>query len=186
MDNSYTRSILLANHLPHADGGFSGWGDGKCPDFYSEKRDEVIIWEDKRTYPPSDDSQLYIQGPLGPKPGDSNLLRHSVYVRETDLLLLESFPVQVRLLLKGSLSTPCHQLRAKVSKPDNQNRIMVDLYSLVEPDIPCIDVEEPFEETISLGSYKYGAYTIWVNGEKINQFDLNTSYADPVTPLYEE
>ena len=32
-----------------------------------------------------------------------------VYVDSTDILYLESFPVQVRLLVQGSLPTPCHE-----------------------------------------------------------------------------
>lgn len=33
----------------HADGGFAGTGDGKCPDFFAERRNERIIWRDPRT-----------------------------------------------------------------------------------------------------------------------------------------
>jgi hypothetical protein len=29
-------------------GGVHGRGDGKCADFYSERKDEKVIWEDKR------------------------------------------------------------------------------------------------------------------------------------------
>lgn len=31
------------------DGGFSGAGDGKCPDFFSERKNEKLIWKDTRT-----------------------------------------------------------------------------------------------------------------------------------------
>jgi hypothetical protein len=30
------------------DGGFSGKGDGKCSDFWSEATDQLLIWEDTR------------------------------------------------------------------------------------------------------------------------------------------
>lgn len=30
----------------HPGGGFSGNGDGQCPDFFDERTDEVLIWED--------------------------------------------------------------------------------------------------------------------------------------------
>jgi len=29
-------------------GGFTGGGDGKCPDFFTERKDKKIIWEQKR------------------------------------------------------------------------------------------------------------------------------------------
>ncbi|MCX6170716.1 MAG: hypothetical protein NTX65_15350 [Ignavibacteriales bacterium] len=31
------------------DGGFAGGGDGKCPDFFKERKDEKLIWSDSRT-----------------------------------------------------------------------------------------------------------------------------------------
>jgi hypothetical protein len=31
------------------DGGFAGTGDGRCPDFFAERRDERIIWRDPRS-----------------------------------------------------------------------------------------------------------------------------------------
>ena len=30
------------------DGGFSGRGDGKCPDFFQERKNEILIWRDTR------------------------------------------------------------------------------------------------------------------------------------------
>jgi hypothetical protein len=32
----------------HADGGFSGAGDGRCSDFFSARKNEKIIWRDPR------------------------------------------------------------------------------------------------------------------------------------------
>ena len=34
------------------DGGFTGQGDGKCPDFFEERKNKKLIWEDSREYPP--------------------------------------------------------------------------------------------------------------------------------------
>jgi hypothetical protein len=31
------------------DGGFAGTGDGRCPDFFAERRNERIIWRDPRS-----------------------------------------------------------------------------------------------------------------------------------------
>ena len=36
------------NTLCAPDGGFSGKGDGACPDFFSSRTGEQLIWEDKR------------------------------------------------------------------------------------------------------------------------------------------
>jgi hypothetical protein len=32
------------------DGGFTGHGDGKCSDFFQERKNEKLIWEDSRTH----------------------------------------------------------------------------------------------------------------------------------------
>jgi hypothetical protein len=34
--------------LCHADGGYTGNGDGRCPDFFAARRNEHIIWRDSR------------------------------------------------------------------------------------------------------------------------------------------
>jgi hypothetical protein len=45
-------SILLdaqKNGLCAPDGGFTGGGDGKCPDFFTTRTNEQLIWQDERT-----------------------------------------------------------------------------------------------------------------------------------------
>jgi hypothetical protein len=100
------------------------------------------------------------------------LIRGPVYLGETQIYILESYPMQVKLEVTGNLPTPCHHLRATVSKPDNQNRIHVEIYSLTDPDVICIQVLEPFEERLSLGSFTDGSYTVWINGEQVEEFNL--------------
>ena len=106
-----------------------------------------------------------------PSPGDSNLTRGLVYLDSVDLITMESFPLQFMLVLKGSLPTPCNELRVAVSLPDLQNKITVDVYSVVDPITICVQVLEPFEENVPLGSFPTGHYTLWVNGEQITEFD---------------
>ena len=36
------------NFLCSPDGGFTGKGDGKCPEFHSVKKNERLIWKDER------------------------------------------------------------------------------------------------------------------------------------------
>ena len=36
------------NIICSPDGGLTGGGDGKCPDFFSSRTNEKLIWEDKR------------------------------------------------------------------------------------------------------------------------------------------
>ncbi len=34
----------------HPSGGYAGAGDGRCPDFFQERTDEMLIWRDSRTF----------------------------------------------------------------------------------------------------------------------------------------
>lgn len=108
--------------------------------------------------------------PLDPIPGEETMKRGEATITKSDVLLLESYPVQVMLSLKGTLSTPCHHLRAKVTPPDSENRIQVDLYSLYDPNEICIQMLQEYESNIPLGSYPKGSYTVWVNGKQVGEF----------------
>ena len=106
-----------------------------------------------------------------PKPGDATLQRGTVFPGESMLILRESFPVQVVLGLGGELPTPCHQLRVIVQPPDAENKILVEAYTVVNPELNCIQVLKPFQEMIELGTFPGGHYTVWVNGTLIGEFD---------------
>lgn len=106
-----------------------------------------------------------------PKPADSQFVRGNLFIGEAGLILRESFPVQVALELSGELPTPCHQLRVIAEPPDAENRIRVEAYTVVNPDLNCIQVVKLFLETIELGTFPGGHYTVWVNGEEVGEFD---------------
>jgi hypothetical protein len=94
-----------------------------------------------------------------------------VFLNEASLTIRESFPPQISLTLAGDLPTPCNQLRVAIGSPDSEHKIMVDVYSLVNPSQVCVQVLEPFEESIDLGTFPGGHYTVWVNGEMAGEFD---------------
>ncbi len=102
---------------------------------------------------------------------DSNLMRSNAYLDSTELLTLESYPLQFNLFLKGNLPTPCNQLRVDVSQPDSENKIMVDVYSVTRLDKVCAQVLQPFEENFALGSFPAGKYSLWVNGQLVAEFE---------------
>jgi hypothetical protein len=86
------------------------------------------------------------------------------YVDSVDLLQLESWPVQIRALVKGSLPTPCHTLAWTLSGPDADGRITLDVYSTADPDAVCTQVLQSFEESIPIGSFTSGSFVLVVNG----------------------
>ena len=109
--------------------------------------------------------------PLAPKPGDEKLTRGNVFIQEYDLMIRESFPPQVSLAFSGDLPTPCHELRAVISPPDEENKIIADVYSVVDPDMLCAQVLKPFQGNMDLGTFATGHYTVWINGEMAGEFD---------------
>ena len=108
-----------------------------------------------------------------PQPGDDQLQRDQVYlnIENSSLLVRESMPVQVSVTLDGNLSDPCHQLRVVVSQPNAQREINLDVYSVFDPNMMCIMVIKPFEVTIPLGSFIGGHFTVFINGQRLGEFD---------------
>jgi len=105
-----------------------------------------------------------------PHPSDDKLTRTPVYVDSTDLLTLESFPLQFTLSMKGNLPTPCNQLRVAVARPDRDNRIEVEVYSVVGSNTICAEMLQPFEVNVPLGSFPAGHYTLLVNDKQVAKF----------------
>jgi hypothetical protein len=125
------------------------------------------------TDPPGDNSPTEepVRNPFSPQAEDEDLTRGNVYLGEASVVIRESFPPQISLSVSGDLPTPCNQLRAEIGAPDQDNKIEVELYSVINPEKACVQVLEPFEETIELGTFPAGHYTVWVNGEMIGEFD---------------
>lgn len=104
-----------------------------------------------------------------PNPGD-NEVRGPAYLEESELLIMESDPIQLAVRLKGNMPTPCHQLRWRVSGPED-GELAVEVYSTIPLGLDCIQVLEPFEETIQLGSVEGGSYTVTINGDELGTVD---------------
>ena len=102
-----------------------------------------------------------------PAPGDERMERTEVQVETADVVTLESDPPQYQLRVTGWKGTPCHQVRVKVDEPDASQRILVEVYALLEPDRACIQRLDALELNIPLGSYDAGEYTVWLNGEQV-------------------
>ena len=106
-----------------------------------------------------------------PEPGNTKFTRGNIFIEESGLVIRESYPPQISLNLSGNLPTPCHQFRADVSTPDADNKINVDVYTVVDPNMLCTQVLKPFTESINLGTFPSGHYSVWVNGELAGEFD---------------
>jgi len=133
------------------------------PVFEPVDPDDVVTGPDKPgdATPPAND--------WDPQPEDKFLERGNVFINARDLLIMESFPPQYALSLEGDLPTPCNLLRVIVAEPDAQGQIAVEAYSVVDPNVACIQMLSPFSVSIPLGSFETGQYTVLLNGEKVGQ-----------------
>lgn len=108
--------------------------------------------------------------PLPSRPRPGTVQADEVRLRSSELLMMESFPVQVVLEVAGELATPCHELMYSVSQDDERGRIDVSLWSQADQGANCIQVMAPFEETIRLGSFKEGSFQVYLNGQLVSTF----------------
>lgn len=109
-----------------------------------------------------------------PDPGSGQPLDGAVYIGSADLLIMESYPVQVALAITGDLPTPCHEFRYQYEIQDfgDEKRVDVSAYSVADPDAICTQVLQPFEERISfdLQNALEGTYVVYLNGERVGEF----------------
>ncbi|MCW5873942.1 MAG: hypothetical protein KIS88_04785 [Anaerolineales bacterium] len=95
-----------------------------------------------------------------------------VYFDSLNVLVLESFPIQLRLVMQGNLPTPCHELAYTIAAPNAANEIHIEVYTTVDPAVTCMQVLQPFDESIAipLDGVPDGEYSLWVNGEQAGEF----------------
>jgi hypothetical protein len=102
-----------------------------------------------------------------PDPATDPKDRGPVFVEGTDILYLESFPVQVHLAVSGSVPTPCHEPEWEVDTTDEA--IAVTLWSVAPQDAVCASVLAPFEVSIPLGDFERADVPVVLNGEVVGQ-----------------
>lgn len=85
-------------------------------------------------------------------------------VEAVEVVVLESFPYQLRAQVRGYLPDGCTRID-QISQAREGNVITVTITTLRERDAICIQRIEPFDRTIPLeGGYLPGEYVLRVNG----------------------
>ena len=92
-------------------------------------------------------------------------------IDRSEMLLLESYPVQVRLLIHGTRSR-CDQLHSDVRLDEAERRIEVRLWAEPGPALTCLPGEKAFDESIALGSFERADLEVFLNGESIGRIEL--------------
>jgi hypothetical protein len=99
----------------------------------------------------------------GPGQGERG---QNAFVDEIDVLILESFPVQVNVVVRGNLPDGCTYLD-EVEEEREGNTIKLTLWTTRDPDAMCTMALVPFEEVVSLDVYglEAGEYTVVVQDQ---------------------
>lgn len=92
-------------------------------------------------------------------------------VEEIEIVILESFPVQINVIVSGNLPDPCTEI-FEVLQEKESNTFFIIIKTYRSPGF-CIQVLALFEEIIPLEVYGLpaGTYTVDVNGVQAT-FDL--------------
>ena len=101
-------------------------------------------------------------------------------VDTVQIMLMESFPVQVSATVSGNKSVPCvNLLPAAVSRKDSVFTVVM-AETVLGPAETCIAVLEPFETSVSLDvlGLSAGTYTVVVNGVSA-EFTLDSDNVGP-------
>jgi inhibitor of cysteine peptidase len=108
-------------------------------------------------------------------------------VESVDVVLKESFPVQVDVIAKGNLPDGCTEIGDNTQQLVGSTfKINLEARKLKDGDIACTQALVPFEETIALENVvgiSAGDYTVEINGiSKTFKMDVD-NYISNVDPL---
>ena len=98
------------------------------------------------------------------RPDDGEYLYGTAVVEEIEILILESFPVQIHVIAKGYLPDGCTEI-GDITKVMDGNTFTVTVETIRPADAMCTEAIVPYEEVIALDVYglKAGTYTVVVN-----------------------
>ncbi len=86
-------------------------------------------------------------------------------VEEMEIQVMESYPVQVEVWLRGNLPDPCTRL-TEVLQEREDNTFNLFVLTQRDPNLMCIQVIEPYETTVDLEvrGLSAGEYTVSAKG----------------------
>lgn len=98
---------------------------------------------------------------------DEEYIYGSATVEEIDILILESFPVQINVVARGYLPDGCTEIHEVITTREGDT-FNVQITTIRPADAICTQAIVPFEEMISLDVYglEAGVYQVDVNGVK--------------------
>ena len=140
-------------------------GEGDAPQELSAEAQYVLrVWERGNPELEAPPFPFDLSGPATPKAG---MVMGMAEVEGIDILIMESFPVQVAVMAYGTLRDACTEIDEVRQRFDaDTDTFAVEIRTVRDPDQLCVQVLTPFEERITLDVYGLpaGTYTVDVNG----------------------
>ena len=123
-----------------------------------------------KTFLSSNDSD----SPDGGNNNTGKFIYSNASVESIEIMVLESFPVQIKVNARGYLPDGCTKIHG-ITKEKTENTFLVSIKTVRPADAFCTASIMPFQEVISLDVYglKKGIYNVDVNGVK-GIFELGT------------
>ena len=123
----------------------------------------------------SDDDSAAPKVDSSDRSGSDSVISSIAQVDEVQVQQMESFPVQIRVLVKGNLPDGCTQIDTAARVRREENVFMVMLYTRRPKDAMCTQALVPYEKIIPLdvAGLEAGEFTVNVNGE-VQTFKLLT------------
>ena len=117
------------------------------------------------------------------RPDDGEYIYGTAVVENIDILILESFPVQVNVIAKGYLPDGCTEI-GDITKNMDGNTFTVTVETIRPANMMCTEAIVPYEKSIPLDVYglKAGTYSVFVNSVS-GSFELTMDNSIPDTDL---
>jgi len=114
--------------------------------------------------------------------GDESFVYGTAQVDSIDILMLESFPVQISVVARGNLPDGCTAID-QIAQQRQGDTFKVTITTRRPADKICTEALVPFQEAISLEvvGLPAGTYTVDVNGVT-GSFTLDVDNVLPTTP----
>jgi len=120
--------------------------------------------------------------------GEGGVITGEAMVESIEILLLESFPIQVLVVAQGNLPDSCTEI-SEITKEQDGNTFRVTITTTRPADAMCAEMLVPFEERISLDvvGLPAGVYTVNVNGVSDTfEFAVDNAMVEPQVKLRRE
>lgn len=108
--------------------------------------------------------------PLTPSGGQDGREMAWVDWDYSEIVVMESYPMQVDIIVRGDVPSPCHDIQWEIAEPNEDNEIHIDVWSFANSDATCAALLDSFEEKFRVGEFKEYGYSIWVNGMQVGEF----------------